>query len=122
MTDQALLEKLAAEADRRAAAIIEGAEALAAAGSADPDRVRALAAEAHALKGAAAVVGQERLAALAAGMERALEAPAREGRMDVSLAGTLVAAASALREGASAAAEGVAEPVSVADSLAKLSG
>src|SRR4029453_13226528 len=59
--DPELIRMLAAEADRRCPAIIAGIEALAASGEKDPDRIEQLRVEAHGLKGAALVVGQERL-------------------------------------------------------------
>ena len=118
--DPDLLGMLAEEADRRCESIIGGAEEMAKSGDANPQRIEALGAEAHGLTGAASVVGQERLAELAKQLELALIERAERGTIDVEFAATVITAASALREGAQAAAEGVGEPGSVADSLAKL--
>jgi chemotaxis protein histidine kinase CheA len=111
---------LAAEADRRSPEIISGIEALASSGEKNPDRIEELRVEAHGLKGAALVVGQERLADLAKRIEVFLAECAKAGRIKPGSAATVVAAASAFNEGAQAAAEGVGEPSSVRDSLAAL--
>jgi chemotaxis protein histidine kinase CheA len=111
---------LASEADRRSPEIIAGIEALATSGEKNPDRIEELRVEAHGLKGAALVVGQERLADLAKGIEVFLTECAKSGRIKPGSAATVVAAASAFNEGAQAAAEGVGEPSSVRDSLAAL--
>jgi chemotaxis protein histidine kinase CheA len=121
MGDPQLLDMLAAEADRRGKTIIDGAEALAASGKADSAAVEALRVEAHGLKGAAMVVGESRLADLALGLERLLAAQTESGELDPAMAATVVAATSALREGAQAAAEGIGEPTTVGESLEKLS-
>jgi chemotaxis protein histidine kinase CheA len=120
MGDPELLRMLAAEADRRCPAIITGVEALASSGEKDSDRIEQLRVEAHGLKGAALVVGQERLADLAGGIESFLANCIGSGRIKPGSAATVVAAASALNEGAQAAAEGVGEPKAVRDSLAAL--
>ena len=65
MGDPELLTMLAAEAERRSPTIITGVEELAASGEKDSARIEELRIEAHGLKGAALVVGQERLADLA---------------------------------------------------------
>jgi chemotaxis protein histidine kinase CheA len=108
---------LAAEADRRTPAIIDGVEALAASGEKDSARIEELRVEAHGLKGAALVVGQNRLADLARKIEQFLADSVDSGRIKPGPAATVVAAASAFTEGAEAAAEGVGEPSSVGDSL-----
>jgi chemotaxis protein histidine kinase CheA len=118
--DPELLRMLAAEADRRCPTIITGIEALASSGDKDPDGIEKLRVEAHGLKGAALVVGQERLADLARRIENYLESCIESGRIKPGSAATVVAAASAFDEGAQAAAEGVGEPKSVRDSLAAL--
>jgi chemotaxis protein histidine kinase CheA len=120
MGDPELLTMLAAEADRRSPVIIAGAEALVSSGEKDPDRIEQLRVEAHGLKGAAQVVGQERLADLARRLETFLADCAQTGRIKAGEAATVIAAASALNEGAQAAAEGVGEPKSVRESLAAL--
>jgi chemotaxis protein histidine kinase CheA len=111
---------LAAEAERRSPTIIAGVEALASSGQKDSDRVEALRVEAHGLKGAALVVGQQRLADLARKIEEYLAGCVQSGRIKPGSAATVVAAASAFNEGAHAAAEGVGEPSSVSDSLQAL--
>ena len=121
MNDADLLTMLAAEAERRSPRIITGIEDLAASGACEPDRVETLRVEAHGLKGAALVVGQERLADLAEGIEDFLRACVESGRISPGAAAAVVTAASAFTEGAQAAAEGVGEPSSVGESLDALS-
>jgi chemotaxis protein histidine kinase CheA len=121
MEDPELLRMLAAEAERRSPTIISGIEQLAASDERDPERIEALRVEAHGLKGAALVVGQDRLADLAKGIERFLKGCVESGRVNPSGAATVVTATSAFTEGAQAAAEGVGEPSSVGDSLEALS-
>jgi chemotaxis protein histidine kinase CheA len=111
---------LAAEADRRSPAIIAGIEALASSGKKDPDGIEKLRVEAHGLKGAAQVVGEERLADLARRIEKFLADSVRPGRIKPGAAATAIAATSAFNEGAQAAAEGVGEPRAVGDALAAL--
>jgi chemotaxis protein histidine kinase CheA len=112
---------LAAEADRRTPMIITGIEALAASGEKDSARIEELRVEAHGLKGAALVVGQNRLAELARKIEQFLADSVDSGRIKPAPAAIVVAAASAFTEGAEAAAEGVGEPSSVRESLDALS-
>jgi chemotaxis protein histidine kinase CheA len=111
---------LAAEAARRTPTIIDGVETLAGSGEKDSARVEALRVEAHGLKGAALVVGQDRLADLAKQIEQFLAGCVDTGRIKPGAAAALVAGASAFNEGAEAAADGVAEPSSVGESLAAL--
>src|SRR3954453_9206435 len=120
MEDTDLLSMLAAEAGRRTPPIIDGVEGLAASNEKDPDRVEELRIEAHGLKGAALVVGQDRLADLAKEMEQFLAGCVDTGRLQPGAAAALIAGASAFNEGAQAAAEGVSEPSSVGESLAAL--
>ena len=120
MADPELLTMLAAEAERRTPAIITGVEELAVSGDEDSTRIEQLRVEAHGLKGAALVVGQDRLADLAREIEQFLARCVESGLIPAGSAGALVAAASAFNEGAQAAAEGVGEPSSVSDSLAAL--
>jgi chemotaxis protein histidine kinase CheA len=122
MGDPELLSMLAAEAGRRTPTIIDGLEALAATGEKDSARIEELRIEAHGLKGAALVVGQDRLADLAKQIEEFLAGCVDTGRIKPGAAAALVAGASAFSEGAQAAAEGVAEPSSVGESLAALAG
>jgi chemotaxis protein histidine kinase CheA len=121
MGDPELLTMLATEAERRGPTIITGIEDLAASGRKDSARIEELRVEAHGLKGAALVVGQERLANLARLIEEFLVGCADDGRINPASAASVVAATSAFTEGAQAAAEGVGEPSSVRDSLETLS-
>jgi HPt (histidine-containing phosphotransfer) domain-containing protein len=120
MGETELLDMLAAETDRRCATIAAGVQALAASDRSNPKKVEALRVEAHGLKGAALVVGQERLAKLAKEIESTFAEHIGEGTLDVALSAKLVTATSALHEGAQAAAENVGEPPSVADAIALL--
>jgi chemotaxis protein histidine kinase CheA len=120
MEDPELLTMLAAEAERRGPTIIGGIEELAGSGDKDPDRIEALRVEVHGLKGAALVVGQERLADLARLIEDNLAGCLDTGRINPGNAAAVITATSAFTEGAQAAAEGVREPSSVRDSLAAL--
>jgi chemotaxis protein histidine kinase CheA len=121
MGDPELLTMLAAEAERRSPTIITGIEDLAVSGDKNPERIEELRVEAHGLKGAALVVGQERLADLAKGIEKLLVSCADSGQINPTNAAAVVTATSAFTEGAQAAAEGVGEPSSVGDSLEALS-
>jgi chemotaxis protein histidine kinase CheA len=120
MGDPELLRMLAAEADRRCPTIIAGVESLASSGEKDSERIEELRVEAHGLKGAALVVGEDRLADLARRIESFLAGCVKSGRIQPAPAATVVTAASAFAEGAQAAAEGVGEPSSVGDSLEAL--
>src|SRR5262245_38893749 len=106
MNDPELLNMLAAEAERRGPGIITGIEELAASGADDPARIEQLRVEAHGLKGAALVVGQDRLAELAARIEDFLAGCVESGCINPASAAVAVAATSAFSEGAQAAAEG----------------
>jgi chemotaxis protein histidine kinase CheA len=120
MAEDELLSMLASEAARRTPTIIDGLEQLAGSGEKDSARIEELRVEAHGLKGAALVVGQNRLADLAKGIEQFLAGCVDTGRIKPGAAAALVAGASAFNEGAQAAAEGVGEPSSVGESLAAL--
>lgn len=120
MGDKDLLDMLVAETDRRRETILKGVEELAASGESDPKRVEAMRVEAHGVKGAAMVVGQDRLAKLALRIEERLAAQTESGEINPALAASIVAGVSALHEGAEAAAEGIGEPTSVGRSLEAL--
>jgi chemotaxis protein histidine kinase CheA len=120
MADAELLTMLATEAERRSPTIISGVEQLAASGEKDSAQIEALRVEAHGLKGAALVVGQDRLADLARLIEEYLAGCVDSGLINTSNAAAVITATSAFTEGAQAAAEGVGEPSSVRDSLAAL--
>ena len=121
MSDPELLTMLAAEAERRGPTIITGIEQLATSGEKDSARIEELRVEAHGLKGAALVVGQDRLADLAKGIEQFLRGCLDSGQINPAAAAAVITATSAFSEGAQAAAEGVGEPSSVGDSLQALS-
>src|SRR3954451_21004544 len=106
MGDPELLNMLAAEAGRRTPGLIEGLEALAASGDKDSSRIEELRVEVHGLKGAALVVGQERLADLAKLIEKFLAGCVDSGSINPTNAAAVVTATSAFTEGAQAAAEG----------------
>ena len=115
-----LLDMLAAETNRRCATIVEGVEQLARSDTADPKRIETLRVEAHGLKGAALVVGQDRIADLAREIELTFAKCQPKGKISVPLSAKLIAATSALHEGAQAVAEELDEPPAVADALAAL--
>jgi chemotaxis protein histidine kinase CheA len=121
VADTELLTMLATEAERRSPTIITGIEDLAGSGKQDSARIEELRVEAHGLKGAALVVGQDRLADLARLIEEYLAGCVDSGRINLTNAAAVITATSAFAEGAQAAAEGVGEPSSVRDSLAALS-
>jgi chemotaxis protein histidine kinase CheA len=121
MNDPDLLTMLATEAERRSPTIITGIEQLAASGAKDSDRIEELRVEIHGLKGAALVVGQERLADLARRIEQYLAGCVDAGSINPANAAAVITATSAFTEGAQAAAEGVREPSSVRESMASLS-
>jgi chemotaxis protein histidine kinase CheA len=121
VADTELLTMLATEAERRSPTIITGIEDLAGSDKQDSARIEELRVEAHGLKGAALVVGQDRLADLARLIEEYLAGCVDSGRINLTNAAAVITATSAFAEGAQAAAEGVGEPSSVRDSLAALS-
>ena len=118
--DTELIDMLAAETERRVPAVIDGIRDLAGSGRSDSTRVEELRVEVHGLKGASLVVGQDRLAALAKALEAALVRRQPSGEIPPELAETLVAATSALQEGATAASRGKSEPASVENALTAL--
>jgi chemotaxis protein histidine kinase CheA len=120
VNDPELLTMLATEAERRGPNIISGIEQLAATGAEDSDRIEELRVEIHGLKGAALVVGQDRLADLARQIEQYLAGCVEAGSINTANAAAVITATSAFTEGAQAAAEGVGEPSSVRDSFAAL--
>lgn len=117
-----LLDMLAAETDRRGEAITSGLKALNNSGGGDPARVEALRVEAHGLKGAALVVGQERLAQLARLMEDAFADRIDSGEIEPEVVAAILTATGALHEGAQAAAAGAGEPPVVGEALSALGG
>jgi HPt (histidine-containing phosphotransfer) domain-containing protein len=120
--DTDLLDMLASETSRRSEALIAGIQELSASGQPDPEKVEALRVDAHGIKGAAMVVGQERLAELARLIEAALAARADTGQIEEGLAADIVGGVNALHQGTQAAASGADEPPAVAQSLEALGG
>jgi chemotaxis protein histidine kinase CheA len=113
---------LATETDRRSKTLIEGVEKLASSGGADPESVEQLRVDAHGIKGAAMVVGQQRLAELARLIEDALAARSESGEIDSALAASIISAVNALHDGTQAAASGAEEPPAVDESIRALGG
>jgi chemotaxis protein histidine kinase CheA len=120
MGEKEILEMLATEADRRVPTIIKGLRELGETGEQDPKRIEELRVDAHGLKGAAMVVGQARLAELGERVEIALVQRIGPGTVQPSLAARMVAAISAFRDGANAAAADKPEPPSVEAALSEL--
>jgi HPt (histidine-containing phosphotransfer) domain-containing protein len=112
-SDTKLIESFAEEARQRCDVIFAGLET----GTTDFEALRA---EAHALKGTAAVVGLQRLSELAGLMESDLAEAAKSGELRESRGRQIAEAAKALAEGAEAAAAGEEEPPDVGRSLAQL--
>ena len=111
---------LAAEADRRVPPMQKSLKKLAKGTKPAPGAIEELRVEVHGLKGAALVIGQQRLGRLAEGAEQVLSASEREGTLDAGLAGKLLDSMDAFQAGARAAAKGDPEPPSVADALVAL--
>jgi chemotaxis protein histidine kinase CheA len=105
---------LAAEAERRLGPISDDLRRIAAATEPDPAAVERLRVEVHGMKGAAMVIGQDRLAGLAQRTENAIAARAGAGTINEALATRIRDACEAFLEGARAAAAGDPEPASVA--------
>ena len=120
MGESELLEMLASEADRRTPTILEGVKRLTEPAEPDAKGIEAVRVEAHGLKGAAMVVGQNRLSELARQIEIALVQRTAPGVIDPELADTLAGAAEAFRQGVQAAANGEPEPATVGESLVAL--
>ena len=112
-TDEELLASFAAEAKRRC-------DVLAADLATETNDFETMRIEAHALKGAAGVVGLRRLAELAGLMESDLAEAKTTGVIRGGRAHQIADAAKALAEGAAAAARGEEEPPDVGRSLAQL--
>jgi HPt (histidine-containing phosphotransfer) domain-containing protein len=121
MGESDLLEMLATETDRRTPTIVAGVKKLTAPAEGNAEDVEAVRVEAHGLKGAAKVVGQQRLGELAQQMEIALVQCTASGTIEQDVAADIISAAEAFQEGVKAAAKGKSEPKSVGKSLAALS-
>ena len=121
MGDNELLEMLASETDRRTPTIVEGVRDLADSTEPNAKGIEEIRVEAHGLKGAAMVVGQNHLSELAKEIEVALVQRVASGTIDRDLAAKIVAAIEAFQGGVQAAARGEAEPASVGESITALS-
>lgn len=115
-----LLLSLVEEGMRRKGRIADAARRASEGGPDTPEALEELRAEAHALKGAAAVVGVTRLFELGRALEDQLLPAVEEGSLTRELAAAAARAARAFVEGAQAAAEAAAEPPSVTASIEEL--
>jgi HPt (histidine-containing phosphotransfer) domain-containing protein len=111
--DAELLASFAEEARRRCDVITAGL-------ATETEDFETLRMEAHALKGAAGVVGLRRLAELAGLMESDLAEAKTTGTIRGGRSHQVADAAKAIAEGAAAAANGEEEPPDVGRSLAQL--
>ena len=112
-SESELLASFAEEAKRRCDVIAAGL-------ATETNDFETMRMEAHALKGAAAVVGLRRLAELAGLMESDLDEAKKTGTIRGGRTHQIADAAKAIAEGASAAAKGEEEPPDVGRSLAQL--
>jgi HPt (histidine-containing phosphotransfer) domain-containing protein len=121
-SEHELLVSLVDEGRRREGRIADGAQRATAGEPGDDARVplEEIRAEAHALKGAAAVVGQTRLFELARALEDLLVDAIAGGSLSERRAEAIANAAHAFVEGAEASADGAGEPESVSDSIDQL--
>ncbi len=111
--DAELLASFAEEAKRRCDVITAGL-------ATETEDFETLRTEAHALRGAAGVVGLRRLAELAGLMESDLAEAKKTGSIRGGRSHQVADAAKAIAEGAAAAAKGEEEPPDVGRSLAQL--
>lgn len=112
-SESELLASFAEEAKRRCDVIAAGL-------ATETNDFETMRMEAHALKGAAAVVGLRRLAELAGLMESDLDEAKKTGTIRGGRTHQIADAAKAIAEGAAAAANGEEEPPDVGRSLAQL--
>jgi HPt (histidine-containing phosphotransfer) domain-containing protein len=121
-SEHELLVTLADEGRRREGRLADGAQRAIDAEPGDAARaiLEEIRAEAHALKGAAAVVGQTRLFELARALEDLLIEAIAAGSLSQRRAVAVADAAHAFVEGADASADGASEPESVRDSIDNL--
>ena len=111
---------LAAEANRRVPPMKKSLKKLAKGSEPDPDAVEEIRVEVHGLKGAALVLGEQRLGQLAERAEQLLAANAADGALDPEFAAPVTEVMDAFQVGAEAAAAGEPEPPSVAEALVAL--
>jgi HPt (histidine-containing phosphotransfer) domain-containing protein len=116
-SEHELLISLVQEGRRREGRFAEGTSRAIGGGEGAPEALEELRAEAHALKGAAAVVGQPRLFELAKALEDLLLDAIAGGSLSQRRAEAITRAAHAYVEGAEAAASGAAEPDSIRASM-----
>jgi HPt (histidine-containing phosphotransfer) domain-containing protein len=121
-SEHELLVSLVDEGRRREGRLADGAQRAIDAGSGDDVRaaLEEIRAEAHALKGAAAVVGQTRLFELARALEDLILDAIAAGSLSQRRAAAIADAAHAFVEGAVASADGASEPESVRHSIDNL--
>lgn len=112
-SESELLASFADEAKRRCDVIAAGL-------ATETNDFETMRMEAHALRGAAAVVGLRRLAELAGLMESDLDEAKKTGTIRGGRTHQIADAAKAIAEGAAAAAKGEEEPPDVGRSLAQL--
>jgi HPt (histidine-containing phosphotransfer) domain-containing protein len=119
-SEHELLITLVDEGRRRYGRLADGARRASEGGPGAHDELEELRTEAHALKGAAAVLGQTRLFELGRALETELIAAIEDGTLPRAKAEAIDRGARAYVEGAKAAAEGHAEPPSVIASIEDL--
>jgi chemotaxis protein histidine kinase CheA len=121
-SEHELLVTLADEGRRREGRLADGAQRAIDAEPGDDARaiLEEIRAEAHALKGAAAVVGQTGLFELARALEELLVDAIAAGSLSQRRAAAVATAAHAFVEGADASADGASEPESVRNSIDNL--
>jgi HPt (histidine-containing phosphotransfer) domain-containing protein len=115
-----LLETLVDESRRREGRLADGAKRASEDGPRARDMLEELRTEAHALKGAAAVLGQTRLFELGRALEDELATAAEDGKLGPRKADAIGRGARAYVEGAEAAAKGGTVPPSVMASIEDL--
>jgi chemotaxis protein histidine kinase CheA len=121
-SEHELLVSLVDEGRRREGRLADGAQRATDAEPGDAARatLEEIRTEAHALKGAAAVVGQTRLFELARALEDLLVDAIAAGSLSQRRAAAIADAAHAFVEGAVASADGASEPESVRHSIDNL--
>jgi HPt (histidine-containing phosphotransfer) domain-containing protein len=115
-----LRELFADETARRAPVVIEGCEAVAEDGVHTPELLELMRAEAHGIKGAAAVIEQQQLAELAGRIEALLADRCSSGLLEPELASRIAAATRTLEQEAGALARPEAHEPDVSGALHSL--
>src|SRR5713226_3744404 len=119
-SEHELLVTLVDEGRRRYGRLSDGARLASEGGPGALEELEELRTEAHALKGAAAVLGQTRLFELGRAIEAELVAAIEDGALSRERAEAINRGARAYVEGAEAVAKGAAEPASVNASIEDL--